>query len=140
MSKKILKTNDIPSWFYYISIIVAFMFIVYISIYVAIIFDDIKYMNIAIVFIIITFVSFFVISGVHFQTQRMGYHSLASGLFFGGMLALILYTFAAVDSTNIVRYSIIYTIIVVGISLFTLLPKKGGNEPAKQPKKLNILK
>ena len=138
--KEPLKTG-IPNWFYYISVIVAFLFIIYMSIYVSITFEDVKYMNIAIVFIIITFVSFFAISGVYFQTQKMGYHSLASGLFFGGMLSLIIYAFAAVNATDIVRYSIIYAIIVTGISLFTLLPKKGnGNMKNRMVKKLNILK
>ena len=140
--ESILTAKKIPNWFYYISVIVAFLFIIYISIYVAITYDDIKYMNIAIVFIIITFVSFFVISGVYFQTKKMGYHSLASGLFFGGMLSLIIYTFAAVNASDIVRYSIIYAIIVTGISLFTLLPKKETPKIAQKApaRKLNLLK
>jgi len=40
------------------------------------------------------------------------------------MVSLIVYAYKAVDASDIVRYSIIYTIIVVGISLFMLLPKK----------------
>lgn len=140
--KSVLTTNRVPKWFYYISVIVAFLFIIYISIYVSITYEDIKYMNIAIVFIIITFVSFFVISGVYFQTQKMGYHSLASGLFFGGMLSLIIYTFEAVNASDIVRYSIIYAIIVTGISIFTLLPKKESPKIVQKvpARKLNLLK
>lgn len=85
-------------------------------------------MNIVIVFLFITFVSFFLISAVYFQTEKIGYHVLAPVLFFGGMSGLIIYAYKAVDASNIVRYSIIYTIIVVGISLFIIIPKKKPNE------------
>ena len=40
------------------------------------------------------------------------------------MVSLIAYAYKAVDASDVVRYSIMYTIIVVGISLFILLPKK----------------
>ena len=115
---------DAPQWFYYVSILAAFFFTMYISIYSAIHFESIRYMNIVVVFLFITVVSFFLISGVYFHTEKMGYHSLAPLLFFAGMVSLIVYAYKAVDATDIVRYSIIYTIIVVGISLFILLPKK----------------
>ncbi len=113
-----------PTWFYYTSILAAFLFTMYISIYSAIHFESIRYMNIVVVFLFITVVSFFIISGVHFHTEKMGYHALAPVLFFAGMVSLIVYAYKAVDASDIVRYSIIYTIIVVGISLFMLLPKK----------------
>ena len=113
-----------PQWFYYFSILAAFLFTMYISIYSTIHYESIKYMNIVIVFLFITIISFFMISGVYFQTEKMGYHVLAPVLFFAGMVSLIVYAFKAVDASDIVRYSIIYTIIVVGISLFILLPKK----------------
>ena len=96
----------------------------YISIYSAIHFDSIRYMNIVVVFLFITIVSFFLISGVYFHTEKMSYHTLAPLLFFAGMASLVIYAYKAVDATGIVRYSIIYTIIVAGISLFILLPKK----------------
>lgn len=122
--KKEAKIAKAPEWFYYISILAAFFFTMYISIYSTIHFESIKYMNIVVVFLFITAVSFFLLSGVYFHTEKMGYHTLAPILFFTGMVSLIFYAFKAVDATNIVRYSIIYTIIVVGISLFILLPKK----------------
>lgn len=113
-----------PQWFYYVSILAAFLFTMYISIYSAIHFDSIRYMNIVVVFLFITIVSFFLISGVYFHTEKMGYHTLAPLLFFAGMASLVVYAYKAVDASDIVRYSIVYTIIVAGISLFILLPKR----------------
>ncbi len=113
-----------PQWFYYVSILAAFLFTMYISIYSTIHFESIRYMNIVVVFLFITVVSFFLISAVYFHTEKMGYHILAPILFFTGMASLVIYAYKAVDASDIVRYSIIYTIIVVGISLFILLPKK----------------
>ena len=115
---------DKPEWFYYVSILAAFLFTIYISIYSAIHFENIRYMNIVVVFLFITLVSFFIISGVYFHTEKMGYHTLAPVLFFAGTVGLIFYAYKAADASDIVRYSIIYTIIVAGISLFILLPKK----------------
>ncbi len=127
-----------PQWFYYTSILAAFFFTMYMSIYSTIHFESIRYMNIVVVFLIITVVSFFLISGVYFHTEKMGYHALAPLLFFAGMTSLVVYAFKAVDASDIVRYSIIYTIIVVGISLFILLPKKkliakASNKNNKKP-------
>ena len=113
-----------PQWFYYISILAAFLFTMYMSLYSAIHFESIRYMNIVVVFLFITLASFFLISGIYFHTEKIGYHTLAPVLFFTGMLSLIVYAYKAVDASDIVRYSIIYTIIVVAISLFILLPKK----------------
>ena len=112
------------AWFYYISILAAFFFTIYISIYSAIHFESIRYMNIVVVFLFITIASFFLISWVYFHTEKIGYHALAPVLFLAGVIGLIFYAYKAVDASSIVRYSIIYTIIVVGISLFILLPKK----------------
>ena len=125
--KKEAHRKDTPRWFYYVSIMAAFLFTMYISVYSTIHFESIRYMNIVVVFLFITLVSFFIISGVYFHTEKMGYHTLAPVLFFGGMTSLIIYAYKAVDASDIVRYSIIYTIIVVGISLFILLPKKKAN-------------
>src|SRR3989344_6922178 len=113
-----------PEWFYYVSVLAAFLFTMYLSIYSTIHFESIRYMNIVVVFLFITIVSFFLISGVYFHTEKMGYHVLAPVLFFAGMVSLVVYAYKAVDASGIVRYSIIYTIFVVGISLFALLPKK----------------
>lgn len=125
-----------PKWFYYVSILAAFLFTMYISIYSTIHFESISYMNVVVVFLFITLVSFFVISGVYFQTEKMGYHILAPTLFFAGIVGLIFYAYKATDASNIVRYSIIYTIIIVGISVFILLPKnKTSTNPVLEIKK-----
>ena len=131
-----------PQWFYYISILAAFLFTMYISIYSTIHFENIRYMNIVVVFLFITIISFFITAGVHFHTEKMGYHTLAPILYFIGMSSLIIYAYKAADASNIVRYSIIYTIIVVGISLFVLLPKKklGINFKLKKSKKIDMQK
>ena len=120
--KEVLK--EIPEWFYYASILSAFLFTIYMSIYAAIHFESISYMNIVVVFFIIAIVAFFLISMVYFHTEKKGYHTLASVLFLIGMVSLIFYAYKAVDASNIVRYSIIYTIVVMGVSLFILLTKK----------------
>ena len=122
--KKEVRVAKVPNWFYYISILAAFLFTMYISVYSTIYFESIRYMNIVVVFMFITVASFFLISWVYFQTEKMGHHALASVLFFAGIVSLIIYAYKAVDASSIVRYSIIYTIIVAGISLFVLLPKK----------------
>ena len=122
--KKEVKVYNTPQWFYYVSILAAFLFTMYISVYATIHFESIKYMNIVVVFMFITIASFFMISGVYFHTEKMGYHALAPALFFAGMTALIFYAYKAVDASDIVRYSIMYTIVIIGISLFILLPKK----------------
>lgn len=124
--KKEVKVGNTPQWFYYVSILAAFLFTMYISIYATIHFESIKYMNIVVVFMFITIASFFMISGVYFHTEKMGYHALAPVLFFAGMVALIFYAYKAVDASDIVRYSIMYTIVIAGVSLFILLPKKKG--------------
>lgn len=123
-AKKEAAKKKVPEWFYYVSILAAFLFTLYISIYSTLHFESIRYMNIVVVFMFITAISFFLISAVYFHTEKMGYHILAPALFFVGMASLIVYGYKAVDASNMVRYSIIYTIVVVGISLFTLLPKK----------------
>ena len=134
MANKKEEKKSTPQWFYFVSILAAFLFTIYISIYSTIHFESIKYMNIVVVFLFITLVSFFLISAAYFHTEKMGYHILAPIIFFIGMASLIFYAYKAVDASDIVRYSIIYTIIVVGISLFILLPKK------KYTIKKNILK
>ena len=118
------KKEKVPEWFYYVSILVAFLFTMYISVYAAIHFESIKYMNIVVVFFFMTMAMFFMISAVYFKTEKLGYHTLAPILFFAGIVGLILYAFKAVDASSIVRYSIIYTIIVSGVSLFILLQRK----------------
>lgn len=127
--KKEVEKARFPEWFYYISILAAFLFTMYISIYSTIHFESIRYMNIVVVFIFTSLVSFFLISAVYFHTEKLGYHVLAPVAYFTGMTSLIFYSYKAVDASNIVRYSIIYTIIVVGISLFILLSSKSPKQP-----------
>lgn len=117
------KKKRAPEWFYYVSILVAFLFTIYISVYAAIHFESIKYMNTVVVFFFMTMAMFFMISAVYFKTEKLGYHTLAPILFFAGIVSLIVYAFKAVDASSIVQYSIIYTIIVSGISVFFLLQK-----------------
>ena len=124
MEKKEEAIDRSYEWFYYTSILAAFFFTLYISIYSAIHFENIRYMNIVFVFLFISIVSFFIISAIYFFTEKKGYHFIAPALYFFGISSIVMYAFKAVDASNIVRYSIIYTIIVVGISLFILLPKK----------------
>lgn len=133
-NKKEVRVNKSPQWFYFASILAAFLFTMYISVYSTIHFDSIRYMNIVVVFLFITVMSFFIISGVYFHTEKMGYHALAPVLFFAGMTSLIVYAYKAADASDIVRYSIIYTIVVVGISLFILLPKKKYSLKKTAPK------
>ena len=127
------KKEDKPmksvSWFYHVSILAAFLFTMYISVYATIHFESIKYMNLVVVFLFLTISSFFLISWVYFYTEKMGYHIMAPILFFAGMISLIFYAYKAVDASNIVRYSIMYTIIIAGISLFILLPKRERKNP-----------
>lgn len=110
-------------WFYYASILVSFLFTMYISIYSAIHFEDIRFMNLALIFFFFAIAMFFIISFVYFQTERLGHHKYIAILFFAGALYLIFYAYNAVDASNIVKYSIIYTIIIIGASLAILMSK-----------------
>lgn len=132
--KKEVQSNNLQ-WFYYASILVSFLFTMYLSIYSAIHFEDIRFMNLALVFFFFTIVSFFLISAVYFHTEKMGYNILASALFFIGVASLMVYAYTATDASSIVRYSIIYTIIVAGVSLFVLLSRQKGSQAIlkKQP-------
>lgn len=127
VKKEGLVENNMQ-WFYYTSILVSFLFTMYISVYSAIHFEDIRFMNLVLIFFFFTIISFFLISAVYFHTEKMGYHRLAPILFFAGVVGLIAYAYTANDASNIVRYSIIYTIFVAGISLFILLSRQKGNQ------------
>ena len=115
--------KEVPEWFYYSSVLIAFLFTMYISVYATIHFEDIKYMNLVVVFFFLAITMFFLISTVYFKTEKMGYHAAAPALFLAGVVLLIVYAYGAVDASNIVRYSIIYTIVIVGISLFVLMSR-----------------
>ena len=115
--------KEVPEWFYYSSVLIAFLFTMYISVYATIHFEDIKYMNLVVVFFFLAITMFFLISTVYFKTEKMGYHAAAPALFLAGVVLLIVYAYGAVDASNIVKYSIIYTIVIVGISLFVLMSR-----------------
>lgn len=119
---QILYSN--PLWFYISSIFAAFMFTSYISIFAAIHFENIDYMNMTIVFMFIVMVSFFLISSLFFISEKKQWHSISAAIFFIGVASVMIYAFKAVDTSNLVRYSIIYTIIVAAISSYVLAIRK----------------
>ena len=118
-----MDKKEVPQWFYYSSILISFLFTMYISIYATIHFENIKYMNLVVVFFFLIITMFFLISAVYLQTEKRGYHIAAPLIFLAGVVLLIVYAYGAVDASNIVKYSIIYTIVIVGISLFVLMSR-----------------
>ena len=127
VKKEVLIESNVQ-WFYYTSILVSFLFMMYLSVYSAIHFEDIRFMNLVLIFFFFTIICFFLISAVYFHTEKMGYNALAPALFFAGIVGLIFYAYTANDASSIVRYSIIYTIAVAGISIFILLPRKSRKQ------------
>jgi len=116
--------KPIPAWFYITSTFAAFMFTIYISIFAAIHFESIEYMNMTIVFLFIAMVSYFLISVVFFVSEEKDLHWIPAFLFFAGISTIMVYAFKAVDTSNLVRYSIIYTIIVAAVSTYVLAVKR----------------
>jgi len=116
--------NKIPLWFYIASIFAAFLFVVYISTFATLHFESIEYMNITIVFLFIAMVSFYLISAIYFISEKKHTHAIAPILFFIGIVAIMVYAFKAVDTTNLVRFSIIYAILVAAISSYVLAVKR----------------
>lgn len=116
--------GSIPSWFYTGSIFAAYLFTAYISIFAAIHFESIEYMNITIVFLFISLVSFFLVSAAYFIFEKKSAHSIAPILFFAGITLIMIYAFKAVDTSSLVRYSIIYTIVVAAISVYALAVRR----------------
>jgi len=110
----------VPIWFYLGSIFAAYLFTIYISIFATIHFDNIEFMNITIVFLFISLVSFFLISAIFFISEKKFKHSIAPIIFFIGVVSIMAFAFKAVDTSSLVRFSIIYTIIVAGISVYVL--------------------
>ena len=120
-----IKEYDVklPAWFYMGSIFAAFLFTAYISIFAAIHFEDIRLMNITIMFFFISMVSFFLVSASYFISERKKAHYAYPMIFFIGIAAIMLYAFKAVDTSNLVRYSIMYTIIVTAASVYMIIVK-----------------
>ena len=116
--------KPVPVWFYITSIFAAFLFTVYISIFATIHFESIEYMNITIVFLFIAMVSYFLISTVFFAAEEKSLHWMPAFLFFAGVSTIMVYAFKAVDTSNLVRFSIIYTIIVAGVSTYVLAVRR----------------
>lgn len=117
--EKVNKTQ-VPIWFYISSIFAAFLFTTFISVYATIHFENIAYMNITIVFFFIAMVSYFLIASVFFISEKRKWHAAAPTLFFIGIVCIMIYAFRAIDTSDLVRYSIIYTIIVAAISSYVL--------------------
>jgi len=116
--------HSVPSWFYVGSIFAAYLFTLYISVFATLHFEDIQFMNITLVFIFISMVSYFLISMVYFASEKKRSHSIPPLLFFIGLASIMIYAFKAVDTTNLVRFSIFYTIIVAAISLYVLTVRR----------------
>ena len=114
----------VPSWFYIGSVFAAYLFTVYISIFAAIHFESIEYMNITVVFLFISMVSFFLVSAVYFVFEKKSLHSAAPILFFIGIASIMIYAFKAIDTSNLVKYSIMYTIIVAAVSMYVLAGRR----------------
>lgn len=121
MAKKV-----VPEWFYISSIFIVFLFTAFISVFATIHFDDVGNMNLFIVFIFITMVSFYLISAVYFISEKMKWHHITPIIFFFGIVSIMIYAFKAIDASELVRYSIIYTIIVTAISVYVLIIKRDG--------------
>ena len=125
MAKKEAKlTSNVPKWFYISSIFAVFLFTAVMAVFTTIYFNDLGNMNVFIVFIFIAMVSFFLISAVYFISEKMRWHYVAPIFFFIGIAALMIYAFKAVDASELVRYSIIYTIIVTAVSVYALVIKR----------------
>lgn len=116
--------KPIPVWFYIVSVFAAFMFTIYISIFATIHFESIEYMNMTIVFLFIAMVSYFLISTVFFVSEEVGMHWIPAFIFFAGVSTIMVYAFKAVDTSNLVRFSIIYTIIVAAVSTYVLAVRR----------------
>ena len=122
--QKIAEDKKVPTWFYMASIFAAFLFTIYLSIFATIHFEDIGNMNIMIVFLFISMVSYFLISAIYFISEKRQWHAAAPILFFVGIVSIMVYAFKAVDTSNLVRFSIIYTIIVTAVSAYVLAIKR----------------
>ncbi|MBI2208604.1 hypothetical protein HYU50_03840 [Candidatus Woesearchaeota archaeon] len=116
--------GSVPSWFYIGSVFAAYLFTVYISIFATIHFGSIEYMNITVVFLFISLVSFFLVSAAYLIFEKKSIHSAAPILFFAGITSIMIYAFKATDTSNLVRYSIIYAIVVAAISIYVLAVRR----------------
>jgi len=112
-------------WFYIGSVFAAYLFTAYISIFAALHFENLQYINITLIFLFVSFVSFFLISAIYFHFEKNKKHSNALAIFFIGLVSIMIYAFKAADNSDLARYSIMYTIIVVAISVYVLAVKKG---------------
>jgi len=119
-----MTKKEVPEWFYISSIFGAYLFTAVISVFAALHFEDIGNINLFIVFIFISIVSFFLISAVYFISEKQKWHHVAPILFFIGIVSLMIYAFKAIDASDLVRYSIIYTILVSAISVYVLAIKR----------------
>ena len=123
VAEKVSKIQE-PTRFYMASIFAAYLFTIYISIFATLHFEDIEFMNITMVFLFISMVSFFLISMIYFISEKKKLHAAAPAVFFVGIVAIMIYAFKAVDTSDLVRFSIIYTIIVAAVSAYVLTIKR----------------
>ena len=119
-----MAKKEVPEWFYIGSVFGVFLFTAVISVFAAIHFNDIENMNLFIVFMFIAMISFFLISAVYFISEKMKWHHIAPILFFIGIVGVMIYAFKAIDASELVRYAIIYTIIVTAVSVWVLVIKR----------------
>ncbi|MAE42401.1 hypothetical protein CMO93_01405 [Candidatus Woesearchaeota archaeon] len=112
-----------PLWFYMSSVFAAYLFTISIAIFATLHFESIRYISAAIIFLFISIASFFLISAIYFFYKKKKKHYIALILFFIGLVSIIVYAFKAVDTSNLVAYSIVYTIIVITVSLQVLTVK-----------------
>ena len=122
-----MPKKEIPEWFYISSIFAAFIFTAVMAVFATMHFNDMRNINLFIVFIFISIVSFFLISAVYFISEKMKWHHIAPILFFIGIVGIMIYAFKAIDASELVRYSILYTIIVTAISVYVLVIKRKDN-------------
>lgn len=112
-----------PLWFHISSIFAVFLFTVYISVFAAMHFNSIELMRIMIIFLFVSMACFFLISAMRFVSEKNILHSAIAILFLFGLVSIMVYAFKAADISNLVRFSIIYTIIATSISVCILAIK-----------------
>jgi hypothetical protein len=122
--KSISKVKPTPTWFYIGAVFAAYMFTIYMSVFATLHFESIEFMNITIVFIFISMVSYFLISTMYFFSEKMRVHAIAPLIFFIGVSSIMIYAFKAIDTSNLVRYSIVYAIVVGAVSTYVLAIRK----------------
>jgi|TARA_Y100000310_G_C20570718_1_gene757871 cation transport ATPase len=113
-----------PLWFYIGSVFAAYLFTLSLGIFATLHFGSIEYINAVLIFLFISIASFFMVSAFYFYFKKKKKHYTVLMLFLIGLVAIMVYVSKAADTSNLVAYSIVYTILVVVISLQVLIVKK----------------